>query len=602
MFDFLGIISPEKPVFNNPFDFLQVEEIIRVEVGLLQSGSFSFWMLNAREDDVFTGEGRSLILYGNCYIKFDEPAFDGKRKLTAADLAEIYEKTGDGFIHKLKGSFAIVMLNPNDGSVKVFTDPLNLRSIYYSISGKQLVISSSLNALAAILGQKKESLRIDSRAVLDHYLFDFVLDDHTYLQGVREIPPGAMLESSGGEVKVKPYFDPFSFFDLSGPKMGREEGAEQLKKVLAQNVALYTEGPEHTAVALTGGFDSRSIVALLEDSADYTFYSYGKKGSWDIRIPQMIAEELNLNYTPIFLEDDYEKAFPRYAKLALLLSDGIAELTHANIAYVYGNFLKPQASILTGLFGSELIKTPSSRGLFLDENMIGLLKAADPVSALKNLFRSVAGRAGEWFPVNGSLEEEIVEMVRVHPFINNDLPPNEKYFYYLLMVGMRKYFRKEIRIQKPWKNNLHPYLDLDFISVLLKTPFPWVYNFSQKKSLVKNIAIHRLYGEIIHTNPALSNIISTHGYRPRYLLRKRELPLLALEYFRYKKKISRMSGLNFQRSLAFDMIERDGPAGLGNSAGFPDIEAWKSNDPRNYLKMASLQFWLQSRGVSMNTK
>ena len=159
MFDFLGIISPEKPVFNNPFDFLQVEEIIRVEVGLLQSGSFSFWMLNAREDDVFTGEGRSLILYGNCYIKFDEPAIDGKRKLTAADLAEMYEKNGDGFIHKLKGSFAIVILHLNDGSVKVFTDPLNLRSIYYSISGKQLVISSSLNALAAILGQKKESPR-----------------------------------------------------------------------------------------------------------------------------------------------------------------------------------------------------------------------------------------------------------------------------------------------------------------------------------------------------------------------------------------------------------------------------------------------------------
>jgi hypothetical protein len=339
----------------------------------------------------------------------------------------------------------------------------------------------------------------------------------------------------------------------------------------------------------------------MEDASRYTFYSYGREGSWDIRIPAVIAQKMNLSYTPIYLEEEYEQTFPRAAHQAVMLSDGIAEFTHANIAYVYNHFLQPQSSLLTGLFGSELIKTPSSRGLFLDENMVGVLNAADPVPALRQLLSAVKRKGGEWVHHDKHVDEEMVEMISTHPFINNNRPENEKFFYYLLMVGMRKYFRKETRIQKPWKWNLHPYFDLDFVRTLLKTPYPWVYNFSQKKNLFKNLTIHRIYGEIIHQNPLLSNIISTHGYRPRYLLKPWDLPLLAMEYFQYKKRIRNESGLNFQKKLALDFISQNQEFIFEN----PEKESLKignnpAGDSKTFLKMTSLRYWLRKIGATFH--
>ena len=124
-----------------------------------------------------------------------------------------------------------------------------------------------------------------------------------------------MLELTSQNAIVRQYFDPFTKFDLSGPKLDCREGIDRLREVLSKNINDYNDGPDHTAIALTGGFDSRSVVALLgEDLINYQFYSYGIKGSWDLDIPKEIAKKLSLQYSSILLDESYEKEFSRYAK------------------------------------------------------------------------------------------------------------------------------------------------------------------------------------------------------------------------------------------------------------------------------------------------
>lgn len=596
----LTIPKPGQATFGPlaPFRYLEGADGLECRQETMEAGDCRFVFLTREErPELFCSDEGGMFLYGDCYPKSGLDQFPERGKLTAARLYELQRAQGDRFLEFVKGSFAIVRWNAGALSPVIYTDPLNLRTIYYSSTPRGWIVASSLSALANQLAQNGTAPAIDYRAVVQRLLFDFTLGEETYLQGVQEVPPGAILTFDGERCRLDKWFDPWTSFSVAGPTLDRCDGAERLKQVLADNIALYTEGAEHTAVALTGGFDSRSIVALLEESAaDYELFSYGREGSWDVKIPQAIADRLQFQYTPILLGQAYEAEFSKYAELAVRLGDGITEFSQANIAYVYSRFLQDKRSILTGLFGSELIKTPSSRGLFLDRNMIEILQADDPAPVVQRLCAEL--RAKELgFPVD---EEALLTTIRQHPFISNDRPLPEKYFYYLLMVGIRKYFSKEIKIQKMLKKNLHPYFDVEFIAALLDTPYPWVYHFSQEKSLWKNLSIHHLYGSIIDHNPALSDVISTHGFRPRNLLSKSRLPLLAWEYLTHKKKISKASQLNFQRALSLTHIQREGSR-LFDGCSLPSasLPVLRREAPKNFLQLSSLQRWMQTIGTSL---
>lgn len=602
MVDLFGLV----PVGNNvaeaiqqPFVHLRGNEKIQVRESRLDVDSSRWWMLHRNDEEAACQDaGLVVLVHGNCYLR--EASADGRR-LTPKQIVDQFRTKGERMIHDLKGSFAIVVADLRQKAVYVFTDPLNIRTIYYTTHAGNLLLSTSLTAIANGMMQLGTRVQPDRRAMLDLYLFDFTLDDRTFLKGVRELGAGSVLLAKDGKVSVSQWFDPFQEFNLRGKVLSRKDGAALVRDVLSQNVQLYNEGPAKTAIALTGGFDSRSILALLQGPInESTFFSYGLRQSWDVSIPQKIAERMKLKYVPIFLEDEYQSSFPAYSNLAVLLSDGAAEFSHANIPYVYSNFLTDKSSILTGLFGSELIKTPSSRGLFLDTNSIALLTSNDPASTMQAIFKEMSDSRVNLPFSDKETQEEVIEMVRRHPYISNTLPSNEKFFYYLLMVGVRKYFRKETKIQRFWKDNLHPFFDIGFISRLLETPFPWVYNFSQEKSLVRNIRIHKLYGSIINENPVLSKIVSTHGYRPGHLTNPLGAPLLAWEYFRNKKMISSATTLSFQQALALKQLE-DNKKKLFGDSGFSDGTFFERQDlsPKTKIKIASLQWWYRSIGLSM---
>ena len=100
--------------------------------------------------------------------------------------------------------------------------------------------------------------------------------------------------------------------------------------------------------------------------------------------------------------------------------------------------------------------------------------------------------------------------------------------------------------------------------------------------------------------PPCQILSSTHGFRPRYLLSKLNLPLLAIEYLTYKKKISKSSTLNFQRELSIKHIQKNEKAIFdGLHLNSEKVFALKQSDRKNFIKFSSLQFWLKSLGMSL---
>lgn len=414
------------------------------------------------------------------------------------------------------------------------------------------------------------------------------------VEGVKELQAGRMLSLHQGSLTESIYSDPFVLFPLTGEQLSEKEGGALLTETLGKNVTSFTDGPHQTALALTGGYDSRSIAALTgEDFARYQYYSYGYPESWDIKIPRMLAKKNSLAYQVIDLSGAFRHQFAKYAQKAIEMGDGIAEANRANYVYVYANHLEEKRSIISGLFGSELIKTPSSRGLFVDENILDILRADDPKAALDTLLQKTA--ESNQFEQNKLKEvsQALRERVLNNPFMVNDLPIAQKLFYFILMIGARKYFAKELKLERFYIRNKMPFFDIDFIQVLLKTPFPWVYNWSAEKNLLKNLKIHKVYANFVSQNKGLMNTISTHGFEPRFLRSKFYYPLLALQFYRTKKQISRESRLAFDDELR-SFLTVDDPSIENTDAFFLGIQ---NGDFKNFIKMHSLNRWMRFMNI-----
>lgn len=538
-----------------------------------------------------------LFLFGKVYYRIS--SLPNKTIPTGEnELLQLYLEKGDDFVNRIKGSFTIILYDKENDLLKIFTDQLHARTVYYYHDKSSLVISSSLSAVIKQLRKQNIIIKANHQSIFQYYLYDYVLDNNTFIENIKETEPGQIIEFSQNNLKISNYYDPLKELNLSGPRLNLSEPAEQVKNVFKKNIQLYDEGPENTAVAFTGGYDSRSVIASLGDNYhDYQYYSYGRPESWDLKIPQMIANKLKLEYSPIVFEEDFDEKFYDYGEKAVLLSDGVGRFSMANYVYVYSNFFQDKPYILTGLFGSELIKRFTGANLVMNKNMLSLLTVQSVQKASTSKFEKAW--EGSFFSNEFVLlqKEAIEAQLNNHPLINNDLPQNKKIFTHFLALGIRKYFQKELKIQSPWVYNLHPFYDIDFIDALLKTPYPNVYNWELKKNLFKNLKTHKIYGALIDQKPELSNFMSTHGFKPKYLRNKLYTPLLAFDYFRYKSRIKSSSGMTFHNLINSSIDEKVQKVEINTNSIFWNMMDKADRKSPQFLKMFSLLYWFHAHDV-----
>ncbi|MCB9302693.1 MAG: hypothetical protein H6566_18780 [Lewinellaceae bacterium] len=546
----------------------------------------------AREDGVF------VAVYGACYDRLNSSDGIEAGRINAGGIKKRYQLTGFKFLGHIKGSFILFISDSHKQQTFIITDPLSLRSLYYRETPGGLFFSSSLPTLKELLKELAIEPAYDGASIIEYYLFDFTLGHHTMLEGVSELQAGNLLQMGEEGLGLHSYADPQELFPLTEEPLDEKEGGQLLTEVLEKNIALFTDGPKNTAIALTGGYDSRSIAALAgADFQKYQYYSYGAPQSWDVNIPQRLADKNHLDHLIIDLSGEFKRNFSAYALKTIQLGDGIAEASRANYLYVYSNFLKDKKSILSGLFGSELIKNPSSRGLFIDENILSILRSEDPGLAFGRLYGHMLDQ--DIFEPEFVIRhrDEVQRRVLNNPLVCNQLPFNRKLLYFIMMIGCRKYFAKEIKLERFYLNNRTPFFDIDFIQSLLLTPYPWVYNWTREKSLVKNLKIHRVYASFISRNKGLMNTISTHGFQPGYLLSAWFYPLLALQFIRTKKKITRESQLSFEENIRTFFSQEARSLGAALPFKRERLQLMGQSDFKNYVKLNSLSQWMEKHAI-----
>ena len=286
----LGVLNPEaQPIFN-------------------EDGSLGIFMDGEVYD--YDKQKRNLESNGHKFKVGNDAEF----------CLHLYEEYGEDFVKNLNGSFVIIIFDAQNRKMIVANDRFRLRPFYYAKNGEKYLFASEVKA---ILQDKKFERKICHQAVADFFAFQWILGDKTFFEGIKALPPASILTWSDGKSCIRRYWD-FEFKeDLNRPK---KYYVENLVRVFRKAVERRMKGNHRIGVSLSGGLDSRSIVAAINKKhyPIHTF-TYGVRGGDEAKIAENVAKKLGTTHRFFELKRDF---LADYAELGVRLTDGMISCIH----------------------------------------------------------------------------------------------------------------------------------------------------------------------------------------------------------------------------------------------------------------------------------
>lgn len=250
-------------------------------------------------------------------------------RFASDDPAEValhlYEQQGDHFASELNGAFAMSIWDRRDRSLRAINDRLGLYPLYYAQYANKIAFASGVRA---ILADPDCPHSVDQVAIEEFLTFDHLLGDRTFVEQIRLLPQATILKIVDGRLSKERYYD------LRYPSQyelrSESEVVEELIAVLRKAVARQANDDQPLAVLLSGGLDSRVILAFLNDlpaRGNLHTFTFGVPGCDDARFAQEISSHTRAQHHFFELKPDY---LLEHAENGVRITDG-----HGNIVNLH---------------------------------------------------------------------------------------------------------------------------------------------------------------------------------------------------------------------------------------------------------------------------
>ncbi len=367
---------------------------------------------------------------------FTEPADIGKLRAaghdfaagTAAYLVHLYEDKGEAFLEGLNGTFSGLLLDLRRRSALLFTDRYGAGRLYWAERDGQFYFASEAKALLAVL---RECRRLDPAGLAEMFSCGCVMQNRSLFPGISVLPPASAWTFAPGSAPRKArYFRPETW---EGQERLDPEGFyRELKRTWGRVVPKYLRGPQPVAVSLTGGKDSRMIMAWLDaPPGSLPCYSFGGmyRNCFDVRLARRVAGVCRQPFQVIRLDRAFLADFPRLAERTVYLTDGIMDVSGAPELYV-NRLARDIAPVrLTGNYGQEILagsvdfQPQKLDGALFSNEFSGLMAAAAETYAAEREGRRlsfVAFKQVPWFHIS-RLSIEQAQLTPRSPILDNDV-------------------------------------------------------------------------------------------------------------------------------------------------------------------------------------
>ncbi|NJD51875.1 MAG: asparagine synthetase B [Candidatus Methanoperedens sp.] len=174
-------------------------------------------------------------------------------------ILHLYEELGNDFVDKLNGSFSLAIWNEKSQKLLIANDRYGSRPIYYTNSNGYLLFGSEIKV---ILQDETFKKRVDDRSVTEFFSFGHILGNKTFFYGIELLPPASIMTFDRRNVSIDKYWD--LEFNTKYENHTEDYYIEKLYNLVLQSVERRMKGKKRIGVMLSGGLDSRTIVASIQ--------------------------------------------------------------------------------------------------------------------------------------------------------------------------------------------------------------------------------------------------------------------------------------------------------------------------------------------------
>jgi asparagine synthetase B (glutamine-hydrolysing) len=240
---------------------------------------------------------------------------------------------------------------------------------------------------------------------------------------------------------------------------------ERALSVFSERVPKYYATSKKTAVSLTGGFDSRTVLAFApSDICDaIETYTYGVPGCGDLLDAFSIAAALGLSHHGILFDSAFTEALTELIHQTVYLSGGQERINRATLPYVYRLLTQGRSEfpvVVTGISGDHLFRD-HIRG----KGNVPALISADMMKTIHEgravidspFFERAFGR--EYF----LFEQHIGERIQWLSERFGTLSIPESYLSYLVYEVAPRYFAGEAAVANNYTQLRSPFWDPEIV-------------------------------------------------------------------------------------------------------------------------------------------
>ena len=327
----------------------------------------------------------------------------------------------------LNGRFHGIVTDRTRGVTTLFNDRYGMHRVYYHQSKEAFYFGAEAKAILAV---RPELRRPDARGLGEFVACGCVLENRTLFDGVSVMPSAsAWVFRHGALEKPHSYFHPREWEQQT--ILEPEPYYRQLREVFSQKLPRYFGGAEPVGMSLTGGLDSRMIMAWHK-AASGSLSCYSFRGTFrdcqDSILARQVATICDQPHQVISVGKEFLSRFPRYAERTVYLSDGCAEVIRSADLYVNERAREIAPVRMTGNYGGEVLRrvrafkpVEPSAGLFRPEFLSHVHRARQTYAGLVDghPLSFAVFRQAPWFNY-GLLSLEQTQVSMRSPYLDND--------------------------------------------------------------------------------------------------------------------------------------------------------------------------------------
>lgn len=231
--------------------------------------------------------------------KFSCSGEQSKRGVDGSILFDAVRENMEAALDEILGAYAFAYYDRKEKCLKLVSDAVGNRSVYYCVEEGRVYFSSLLEPILLLCKEKK---------VNDNWFKNYFGQDNlrvvaeareTPYQGIFRVEPGELVTISAKGVERKSYWNPFAARKVK--KLASDEAYKELVlSVFGDCVkSLIREGKE-TAILLSGGLDSNAVAAFAAPKLK----SDGKKLYSFTSVPSQERQRIPTN--TYYVEDESE--------------------------------------------------------------------------------------------------------------------------------------------------------------------------------------------------------------------------------------------------------------------------------------------------------